>query len=78
MLRRILFELAGVFVPAAQKTEYLLELDPRAGVLPETADELAIASKHDLSQSRDSASLRLARSSRRRSRRGIRRASRQH
>ncbi|WP_224039804.1 hypothetical protein [Paraburkholderia unamae] len=66
MLRRILFELAGAFVPAARKSEcLLLEQDPCAGVLPETADEFAIANKHDLLQSRDSAAIRLTRSSRR-------------
>jgi hypothetical protein len=66
MLRRILFELAGVFVPAARKTEcLLLEQDRYVGVLPEESDELAIANKHDLSRPRDSAGMRLTRSSRR-------------
>lgn len=66
MLRRILFELAGIFVPPARKTEcLLLEQDRYAGMLPEANDELAIANKHDLSQPRDSAGIRLARSSRR-------------
>jgi hypothetical protein len=66
MLRRILFELAGVFVPAARMTEcLLLEQDRYAGVLPETDDGLPIANGHVLSQLRDSAGMRLARSSRR-------------
>jgi hypothetical protein len=66
MLRRILFELAGVFKPVARKTEYLLMgEEQRVGVLPETADELAIANTHDLSKPRDSASTRQAHSSRR-------------
>jgi hypothetical protein len=79
MLRRILSELAGVFLPATRETECLLEQNPGAGVLPGIADELAMAYKHDLSQSRDSAGMRLARSSRRRWKlREMRRVSRQH